>query len=54
MRLKRGPSGRGVLSRVGATPFLLAAMTADVPLMKTLVKLGCRPEDPKRRRTARR
>jgi ankyrin repeat protein len=39
-RLERGPSGRGVLSRVGATPFLLAAMTADVPLMKALVKLG--------------
>jgi len=42
-RLKRGASGRGVLSRVGATPFLLAAMTADVPLMKTLVKLGADP-----------
>ena len=42
-RLKRGPSGRGVLSRVGASPFLLAAATADVPLMKTLVKLGADP-----------
>ena len=45
-RLKRGASGRGVLSRVGATPFLLAAMTADVPFMKTLVKLGADPRLP--------
>jgi len=45
-RLKRGATGRGVLSRVGATPFLLAAMTADVPYMKTLVKLGADPRLP--------
>ena len=45
-RLKRGASGRGVLSRRGATPFLLAAMTADVPFMKTLVKLGADPRLP--------
>jgi ankyrin repeat protein len=37
-RLKRGSMGRGVLNRVGATPFLLAAMTDDVPLMRALVK----------------
>jgi ankyrin repeat protein len=42
-RLTRGASGRGVLSRVGATPFLLAARTADVPLMRTLVRLGGDP-----------
>jgi uncharacterized protein len=42
-RLKRGASGRGVLSRSGATPFLLAAVTADVPLMRSLVKLGADP-----------
>jgi ankyrin repeat protein len=42
-RLKRGASGRGVLKRVGATPFLLAAKTADVPLMRELVKLGADP-----------
>ncbi len=42
-RLKRGASGRGVLSRRGATSFLLAAMTADVPFMKSLVKLGADP-----------
>jgi uncharacterized protein len=45
-RLKRGASGRGVLGRAGATPFLLAAMTADVSLMKTLVKLGADPRLP--------
>ena len=45
-RLERGASGRGVLGRKGATPFLLAAMTADVPYMKTLVKLGADPRLP--------
>ena len=45
-RLKQGASGRGVLSRRGATPFLLAAVTADVPLMRTLVKLGADPRLP--------
>ncbi len=43
-QLKRGASGRGVLGRVGATPFLLAAMTADVPLMRRLMKLGADPK----------
>ena len=45
-RLKRGSSGRGILSRVGATPFLLAAATADFPFMKALVKLGADPRLP--------
>lgn len=45
-RLARGSSGRGVLGRKGATPFLLASMTADVPLMKTLVALGADPTTP--------
>jgi ankyrin repeat protein len=45
-RLKRGASGRGVLGRVGATPFLLAAMTADVPLMRLLLKHGADPRLP--------
>ncbi|HEX5103082.1 MAG TPA: ankyrin repeat domain-containing protein, partial [Pirellulaceae bacterium] len=43
LRLKKGISGRGILSRVGATPFLLAASTADVPLIRTLVELGADP-----------
>ena len=42
-RLKRGPSGRGILNRTGATPFLLAALTDDVPLMRALLKLGADP-----------
>ncbi len=42
-RLKRGASGRGVLGRSGASPFLLAAMTADVPYMKLLLKHGADP-----------
>jgi hypothetical protein len=45
-RLTRGPSGRGVLNRKGATPFLMAAMTADVPFMKKLIKLGANPRLP--------
>jgi ankyrin repeat protein len=42
-RLKRGSSGRGNLSRKGATPFLLASMTADVPLMRALLAEGADP-----------
>jgi ankyrin repeat protein len=45
-RLKRGESGRGILSKVGATPLLLAAVTADAPLMRTLVALGADPRLP--------
>jgi uncharacterized protein len=45
-RLERGSSGRGVLSRVGASPFLLASMRADLPLMKTLLKSGADPRLP--------
>jgi uncharacterized protein len=45
-RLRRGASGRGVLSRVGATPFLLAAMTADVPFMRALLRHGADPKQP--------
>jgi ankyrin repeat protein len=43
VRLKKGASGRGIISKVGATPFLLAAMTADIPLMRTLVESGADP-----------
>jgi uncharacterized protein len=45
-RLKRGASGRGVLGRRGATAFLMASMTDDVPYMKMLVKLGADPRLP--------
>jgi uncharacterized protein len=42
-RLKHGPSGPGKLNHTGATAFLLAADTADAPLMKLLVELGADP-----------
>ena len=42
-RLKRGPSGRGRLNHEDATPFLLAAKTADVPLLRLLLELGADP-----------
>ncbi len=45
-RLERGSSGRGKLSRQGATPFMMSAVTADLPLMKTLVELGADPSIP--------
>jgi ankyrin repeat protein len=45
-RLVTGKSGRGILSRKGATPFLLAAATADVSYMKLLVELGANPKIP--------
>jgi uncharacterized protein len=45
-RLRRGDRGPGKLARQGATPFLLAADTADVPLMRLLVELGADPSIP--------
>lgn len=45
-RLKGGRSGRGNLNRTGATPFLFAADTADVSLMKLLLELGADPAIP--------
>jgi ankyrin repeat protein len=44
--LAKGAPGRGKLSLVGATPFLLASKTADLPLMKLLVELGANPKLP--------
>jgi ankyrin repeat protein len=41
--LARSVSNRGILNRVGATPFLAAASTADVPLLKKLLELGADP-----------
>jgi ankyrin repeat protein len=46
LRSKTGLSGRGILNRPGATPFLAAASTADVPLLELLVKLGADPKMP--------
>jgi ankyrin repeat protein len=45
-RLQKGASGRGKLGMTGATPFLLASRTADLPYMRLLVELGCDPLRP--------
>jgi uncharacterized protein len=45
-RLEKGSGGRAVLNPRGATPFLFAAKTADVPLMKLLIDLGADPAIP--------
>jgi ankyrin repeat protein len=42
-RLKNGRGGPGQYSKVGATPFLMAAGTADVAFMRLLVQLGADP-----------
>ncbi|MFP6872519.1 MAG: ankyrin repeat domain-containing protein [Verrucomicrobiales bacterium] len=39
-RLERGSSGGSALGRPGATPFLLASRTGDLPLMKLLIRHG--------------
>jgi uncharacterized protein len=39
-RLERGTGGRGKLNERGATAFLFASHTADLPLMRLLVELG--------------
>lgn len=44
--LRRASPGRGVLNRLGATPLLFAARTADVPLIECLVRLGADPKRP--------
>ncbi len=43
-RLASGSSGTGRLNRKGCTPFLLAAVTADVPYMELLIELGADPQ----------
>lgn len=40
---ERPPAGITSLNMVGGTPFLLAARTADIPLMRLLVELGADP-----------
>jgi ankyrin repeat protein len=39
-RMEKGDSGRGKFTTTGSTPFVLAARTCDVPLMRLLVELG--------------
>ena len=42
-RLKRGKAGRAELNLNGATPFLMAAWTCDLPYMQLLIELGADP-----------
>jgi ankyrin repeat protein len=42
-RLKSGRGGPGSYSRIGATPFLMAAATADLAYMRLLIELGADP-----------
>ena len=42
-KIEKGASGKGKLNTTGATPFLLASKTADLPYMKLLVELGADP-----------
>lgn len=41
--IRKGSGGKSRLHMKGATPFLLASRTADVPLMKLLIELGADP-----------
>ena len=45
-RLAGGPSGHPGLNKKGATPFLLACETGDVPLMRLLLERGADPTIP--------
>ena len=42
-QLKNGKGGAGSFTKIGATPFLMAAATADTALMRLLVELGADP-----------
>lgn len=44
LALESGKGGRAKMNFKGATPFLVAAKTADLPLMKLLIKLGADPK----------
>jgi ankyrin repeat protein len=45
-RLVNGTGGLGKFTTKGATPFLMASATADVPYMKLLLELGADPAIP--------
>jgi ankyrin repeat protein len=45
-RIAKAPGGLGVLNRTGGTPFLFAAETADIALLKLLYELGADPSIP--------
>ncbi len=41
--LKTGKGGAGLFSKAGATPFLMAASTADIAYLRLLIELGADP-----------
>lgn len=43
LKLKRSPKRHGKLNKKGATAFLMACKSADIPLMKLLLELGADP-----------
>ncbi|MGB7326778.1 MAG: ankyrin repeat domain-containing protein, partial [Rubripirellula sp.] len=43
-KLNKGSGGKARLNHRGATPFLLAAKTADLPLLELLLELGADPK----------
>lgn len=45
-RLERGKSGAGRFATTGSTPFVLAARSSDIPLLKLLTELGADPKIP--------
>src|SRR5579864_4548127 len=49
---KQGNVGRTSLNMIGATPFLMAARTADAPMMRLLAELGADPLMPNADNTA--
>ena len=42
-KLESGPAGKAKLNMKGATPFLLASKTADLPFLSVLLELGADP-----------
>lgn len=46
VRLEKGESGRGKFTTTGSTPFLMAARTGDLPLMRLLLELKADPKLP--------
>jgi len=46
LKLEKGEPGRGRFTTTGSTPFLMAARSADVPLMRLLLDLDADPGRP--------
>lgn len=52
LKLKGGPGGTARVDRKGATPYLLAAETADLPFLKVLEEVGADPKLTNHNRTS--